>query len=169
MPSFEPHGEPVTSRRGFFWVGAEKVDGPFGTVVRAPMFVEWEAPPEVTRPYPIVLVHGGGGQGLDWMGTADGRPGWSRMLVDRGYAVYVVDRPCHGRSSYHPNVVGPMGAPFPFQAGSTRMSGDCAAQALRRSSVQVSRRVRPVRTSVIAPARTCEQGRADSLVGCESQ
>jgi pimeloyl-ACP methyl ester carboxylesterase len=117
VPSFEPFGEPVTSRRGFFWVGAERVDGPFGTVVRAPMYVEWEAPPEVTQPYPIVLIHGGGGQGLDWMGTHDGRPGWSRLLVQRGYAVYVVDRPCHGRSSYHPDVVGPMGAPFPFQAG----------------------------------------------------
>jgi pimeloyl-ACP methyl ester carboxylesterase len=117
VPSFEPYGEPVTSRRGFFWTGAEKVDGPFGTVVRAPMYVEWEAPPEVTQPYPIVLVHGGGGQGLDWKQTADGRPGWAPMLVARGYAVYVVDRPVHGRSSYHPDVVGPMGAPFPIQAG----------------------------------------------------
>ncbi len=117
MPSFEPTGEPVTARRGFFWVGAERVDGPWGTVVRAPMYVEWEAPPEVTQPYPIVLIHGGGGQGLDWKGTHDGRPGWSTLLLQRGYAVYVVDRPCHGRSSYHPDVVGPMGAPFPFQAG----------------------------------------------------
>ena len=117
MPSFEPTGEPVTSRRGFFWTGAEKVDGPFGTVVRGPMYVEWESPVEVTRPYPLVLIHGGGGQGLDWMQTYDGRPGWAPLLVQRGYTVFVVDRPCHGRSSYHPDVVGPMGAPFPIQAG----------------------------------------------------
>ena len=35
MPS--PHEEstnqPVTSRRGFFWTGAERVDGPWGTVI----------------------------------------------------------------------------------------------------------------------------------------
>jgi pimeloyl-ACP methyl ester carboxylesterase len=117
VPSFEPTGEPVTSRRGFFWVGAERVDGPWGTVVRAPMYVEWEAPADVTHPYPFVLIHGGGGQGLDWMRTFDGRPGWAPLLVQRGYTVFVVDRPCHGRSSYHPDVVGPMGAPFPFQAG----------------------------------------------------
>ena len=115
MPSAS--GQPVTSRRGFFWTGAERLDGPWGTVIRAPMYVEWEAPPEVTHPFPIVLIHGGGGQGLDWMGTHDGRPGWSTLLVQRGYEVYIVDRPGHGRSSFHPDVIGPMGAPFPLQAG----------------------------------------------------
>jgi pimeloyl-ACP methyl ester carboxylesterase len=109
--------EPVTSRRGFFWVGAERVSMPFGTVVRGPMFVYWEAPVEITRPHPIVLIHGGGGQGLDWMGTPDGRPGWLTYLVEEGWVVYVVDRPGHGRSSYHPDVMGPMGAPLPFEAG----------------------------------------------------
>ena len=39
------------------------------------------------------------------------------MLVQRGYKVYVVDRPGHGRSSFHPDVIAPMGAPFPFEAG----------------------------------------------------
>ena len=115
MPS--ANDQPVTSRSGFFWTGAERVDGPWGTVIRAPMYVEWEAPVEVTHPFPIVLIHGGGGQGLDWMGTHDGRPGWSTLLVQRGYEVYIVDRPGHGRSSFHPDVIGPMGAPFPLQAG----------------------------------------------------
>jgi pimeloyl-ACP methyl ester carboxylesterase len=109
--------DPVTARRGFFWTGVERLDGPWGTVVRAPMYVEWEEPEEVTRPFPLVLIHGGGGQGLDWMQTVDGRAGWSTLLVERGYKVYVVDRPGHGRSSFHPDVIGPMGAPFPFQAG----------------------------------------------------
>jgi pimeloyl-ACP methyl ester carboxylesterase len=115
MPSSSD--QPVASRRGFFWTGAERVDGPWGTVIRAPMYVEWEAPLEVTHPWPIVLIHGGGGQGLNWMGTPDGRPGWSTLLVQRGYEVYVVDRPGHGRSSFHPDVIGAMGPPFPLQAG----------------------------------------------------
>ena len=76
-----PSPDPVTSRRGFFWTGIERVESPFGTVVRGPMYVEWEEPVEVTQPYPIVLIHGGGGQGLDWMQTFDGRPGWAPLLV----------------------------------------------------------------------------------------
>jgi pimeloyl-ACP methyl ester carboxylesterase len=109
--------EPITSRRGFFWVGVEHVQTQYGTVVRGPMYVEWEAPVEVRHPHPIVLIHGGGGQGLDWMADARGGPGWAQMLVQEGYAVYIVDRPGHGRSSFHPDVIGAMGAPFPFEFG----------------------------------------------------
>jgi pimeloyl-ACP methyl ester carboxylesterase len=78
------------------------------------MFVQWEAPTTVRHPYPIVLVHGGGGQGLDYLGTPDGRPGWSTLLVEQGWVVYVVDRPGHGRSPYVPDALGPMGAPLPL-------------------------------------------------------
>ena len=109
------NAELVTSRRGFFWVGTERAQHDAGTVPRAPMFVAWEAPEHVTAPHPVVLVHGGGGQGTDWMGTPDGRPGWSTALVRGGHAVYVVDRPGHGRSPHHPDVLGPMGAPFSYE------------------------------------------------------
>jgi pimeloyl-ACP methyl ester carboxylesterase len=110
------HVEPVTSRRGQFWVGAERVDTEFGPVARGPMYVHWEAPVEVRHPYPIVLVHGGGGQGTDYLSTPDGRPGWATLLVQAGYEVYVVDRPGHGRSPLHPGVLGEMGPPFPYAA-----------------------------------------------------
>jgi pimeloyl-ACP methyl ester carboxylesterase len=113
--ALEPDGELVTSRRGFFWVGTERAQHPAGTVPRGPMFVAWEVPEHVTAPYPLVLVHGGGGQGTDWMGTPDGRPGWSTMLVRGGHVVYVVDRPGHGRSPHHPDVLGPMGPPFSYE------------------------------------------------------
>ncbi|MBP2365175.1 alpha/beta fold hydrolase [Pseudonocardia parietis] len=116
--------EPVTSRRGMFWIPGERVGTPEGTVPSGPMFVQWEAPVEVTRPYPIVLVHGGGGQGTDWMGTPDGRPGWTDLLVAAGYAVYVVDRVGHGRSPHHPDVLGPMGAPFTYETAQNLFVGD---------------------------------------------
>jgi pimeloyl-ACP methyl ester carboxylesterase len=102
-------GELVTSRRGFFWVGDDTVSLPQGAVPRGQMFVRWEAPETVTKPYPLVLVHGGGGQSLDWFGTPDGRPGWDTLLLQEGYAIYVVDRPGHGRSPFHPDALGPMG------------------------------------------------------------
>ena len=104
---------PVTSRRGHFWVGAEPESAT--GVARGPMFVYWEAPVEVTKPFPIVLIHGGGGQGLDYLGTPDGRPGWSTLLVEQGWIVYVVDRPGHGRSPYIPDALGPMGPALPLE------------------------------------------------------
>lgn len=100
---------------GFFWVGGERVAIDGGTALRGQMFVQWEAPEEVTKPFPVVLIHGGGGQGTDWLGTPDGRPGWATFLVQEGYAVYVVDRPGHGRSPYHPDVLGPPGGVFPLE------------------------------------------------------
>jgi pimeloyl-ACP methyl ester carboxylesterase len=117
MPA--PHvagGHEITVRRGQFWVPGERVRTEHGTVQRAPLFVHWEAPPGEARPRPLVLVHGGGGQGTDWTGTPDGRPGWATRFVEAGFAVYVVDRCGHGRSPYHPDVVAPMGAPFPYEA-----------------------------------------------------
>ena len=32
----------------------------------------------------------------------DGRPGWATFLAQEGYRVYIVDRPGHGRSPFHP-------------------------------------------------------------------
>lgn len=104
-----------TSRRGHFWIPGERVTGDQGTYQRGPMFVAWEAPEEVTQPYPVVLVHGGTLQGTEWLDTPDGRPGWAQRLVEAGYAVLVVDRPGHGRSPYHGDIIGPMGPPFSYE------------------------------------------------------
>jgi pimeloyl-ACP methyl ester carboxylesterase len=112
MTRHVPSGPITTSRRGSFWVGvSDRVDGPLGTVLRGPMYVEWEAPAS-SGPGPLgppwVLVHGGGGQGTDYLTTPDGRLGWSRLLVEQGHTVYVVDRPGYGRSPHHPDVLGPL-------------------------------------------------------------
>ncbi|WP_300643680.1 alpha/beta fold hydrolase [Nocardioides sp.] len=94
--------------RGSFWVTGDRVQSPAGSVLLAPMYVEWETPgAESDRP-PIVLVHGGGGQGTDYLSTPDGRPGWAPLLVEAGHPVYVVDRPGHGRSPHDPAVLGPL-------------------------------------------------------------
>jgi pimeloyl-ACP methyl ester carboxylesterase len=118
MSRHVPSGPITTSRRGSFWVGvSDRADGPLGTVLRGPMYVEWEAPAsESPSGPPWVLVHGGGGQGTDYLTTPDGRLGWSRLLVEQGHTVYVVDRPGHGRSPHHPDVLGPMGPQMGAQA-----------------------------------------------------
>ncbi len=63
------------------------------------MYVEFMIPEEQRYPYPVILVHGGGGQGTDWRSTVDGRDGWANYLVNAGFAVYILDRPGAGRSS----------------------------------------------------------------------
>ncbi|MBF0886886.1 alpha/beta hydrolase [Gluconobacter sphaericus] len=104
-------------RRGHFWIPGERVVQSGRTYQRAPMYVEWEAPEHVTRPYPIVLMHGGGFQGTEWFDTPDGRAGWAQRLVEAGYAVLVIDRPGHGRSPLHTDITGAMGPPFSYEGG----------------------------------------------------
>jgi hypothetical protein len=100
----------------YFWVGVTRARLARGTVVNGEqMYVEYWVPAQVRHPYPIVIVHGGGGQGLDWLGRPDGAPGWVSYLVQEGYKVYLVDRPGHGRSPLHPELHGA----FP-QRGSAR-------------------------------------------------
>lgn len=91
--------------RGSFWVTGESAPTPAGDVLYAPMYVEWERPESDVRT-PVVLVHGGGGQGTDFLVTPDGRAGWAPLLVQAGHPVYVVDRPGHGRSPYDVSVLG---------------------------------------------------------------
>ncbi|HEY6506817.1 MAG TPA: alpha/beta fold hydrolase, partial [Vicinamibacterales bacterium] len=91
----------------YMWVNVRRAETARGAFVGGQqMYVEYMIPAQVRHPFPVVLVHGGGGQGTDWMGTPDGRPGWFQYLVQEGYKVYVVDRPGHGRSPLHPDLHG---------------------------------------------------------------
>jgi len=73
------------------------------------MYVEHWTPADVKHPYPVVLVHGGTGQMLHYMGNGDGQAGWAHYYLQAGYRVYMVDRPGHGRAPYHPDALGPIG------------------------------------------------------------
>jgi pimeloyl-ACP methyl ester carboxylesterase len=97
------------SDQGYFWVGTEHKKMPYGTIVSGQMYVQYLVPAQMRHPYPVVLVHGGGGQMLHYMGSGDGRSGWAHYYVQEGYRVYLVDRPGHGRSPYHPDALGPIG------------------------------------------------------------
>src|SRR5215471_17796932 len=92
------------AEQGCFWVGVTYFQRDGRTVTDgSKLYVEYQKPEEQKQPYPVILIHGGGGQGTDWISTPDGRPGWRTLLVQRGYAVYIVDRPGYGRSPIRPD------------------------------------------------------------------
>ncbi len=109
----------------YFWFGVEHATLARGTVVNGmQMYVEHWIPAQVRHPYPVVLVHGGYGQGTDWMSTPDGRRGWASHLIEQGYKVYVVDRPGQGRNPYHPWVHGTLDAQAPtFERAASTIGG----------------------------------------------
>jgi pimeloyl-ACP methyl ester carboxylesterase len=96
--------------QGGFFVGIQRKPMPYGTIALGQMFVQYMIPAEKRHPYPVVLVHGGGGQGTHMMGIG-GRPGWVHYFVQSGYSAYWVDRPSYGRSPYHPDALGPSHLP----------------------------------------------------------
>ena len=91
---------------GYFYVGGRYV-GESGTqVMQGAMYVEVLRPRHIAHRYPLVLIHGAGQTGTNWLGTPDGRPGWAQYFLTRGYEVYIVDQPARGRSAWHPGVDG---------------------------------------------------------------
>ncbi|MFP6828054.1 MAG: alpha/beta hydrolase [Gammaproteobacteria bacterium] len=96
------------ARHGFFYAGGEYVGEPGKETMGGAMYVEVLVPKEILHPYPIVLLHGAGQTGVDWLQTPDGRPGWAYNFIDMGYVVYMQDFPARGRSQYVPGVDGDM-------------------------------------------------------------
>jgi len=96
--------------QGCFWVGVQRKQMSYGTIPLGQMYVQYMIPAERKYRYPVVMVHGGGGQGTHMMGLG-GRPGWVHYFVQAGYSVYWVDRPSYGRSPYHPDALGPSHMP----------------------------------------------------------
>ena len=59
----------------YFWLGVKRAELARGTVVNgSQMYVEYWIPAEVRHPYPMVIVHGGGGQGPCSSGALGERP-----------------------------------------------------------------------------------------------
>jgi pimeloyl-ACP methyl ester carboxylesterase len=96
---------------GFFWVGLEQKKVPYGVIPTGQMYVQYLIPAQVRHQTPVVLVHGGTGQMLHYMGNGDGMAGWAHFYAQAGYKVYLVDRPGHGRAVYHPDALGPITPP----------------------------------------------------------
>lgn len=88
----------------FLTTGRQTAEG--GTYPGVSAYVEWFIPANA-RDLSVTFVHGGGGQGSEFLRTPDGRPGWVHAFLRAGYPVYVLDRPGHGRASWNADVLGP--------------------------------------------------------------
>jgi pimeloyl-ACP methyl ester carboxylesterase len=91
-------GDITLSEHGYFFVGGHYVEVEGGNVMEGSMYVEHFKPAKVTRPFPVVMIHGGGQTGTNFTGTPDGRRGWTHDFLREGYEVYVTDQPGRARS-----------------------------------------------------------------------
>jgi pimeloyl-ACP methyl ester carboxylesterase len=96
------------ARKGFLYAGGKYWGEAGKEIMRGAMYTEVWVPKQVRQPNPIVIFHGNGQTGTDWLQTPDGRAGWAYYLVKQGYVLYMVDYPGRGRSAYVP-VPGPDG------------------------------------------------------------
>ncbi len=108
MPAGErSRGEPlVLAEQGYFFVGGSYTKTKDGQIMTEQMFVQYQVPQNRKHPYPVVMWHGGGQTGTNFLGTPDGRKGWAEYFLEQGYAVYVVDQPARARSGYFTEVYG---------------------------------------------------------------
>ncbi len=103
---------PVTiARQGYFFVNGKYESSKDGQIMVGQMFVQFQIPQAKKHKYPIVMIHGGGQTGTNFLGTPDGRPGWADYFLRQGYAVYVVDQPGRARSGYFTEAYGPTRKP----------------------------------------------------------
>jgi pimeloyl-ACP methyl ester carboxylesterase len=91
---------------GWFFAGGEYEAEGDGYMLRGAMYVERFVPAKQTRPYPVVMIHGGGQTGNNFTGTPDGRRGWAHDFLRAGYTVYVADQAARGRSGQSPSFYG---------------------------------------------------------------
>src|SRR3974377_1841151 len=99
------------AKQGYFFVGGKYTAVGDKQVLTGPAYVEYQVPKRHTQPYPLVIVPGAAQTATNFTGTADGREGWAQFFLRRGYAVYIVEQPGRGRSSYQPDTDGPQAFP----------------------------------------------------------
>ena len=97
---------PAIEKQGYFFSGGTYQPAKDGNVMVGQMFVQYQIPANRISPYPVVMIHGGGQSGTNFLGTPDERPGWADYFLKRGYAIYVIDAPARARSAGSSQVLG---------------------------------------------------------------
>jgi len=101
----------VLSKTGVFYAGGHYDQTHPDQHFVGQMYVEYQIPKKRTQAYPLVIVPGAAQTATNFNGTPDGREGWTQHFLRRGYAVYIVEQPGRGRSSYQPDTDGTQAYP----------------------------------------------------------
>jgi len=94
------------AREGYVYAGGKYSTVNGRQVISGQLYAEYQIPTQLLHPFPIVMVHGAGSSGANFMGTPDGREGWAQFFLRQAYAVYVIDQPGRGRAAYVSDVYG---------------------------------------------------------------
>lgn len=90
----EPYETPL-------WPGGPTVVyDPNGEFQAGQMYVQYTRIADPVLPYPVCMLHGGGGTGAIWESTQDGGPGWQYMFMQNGFNVNLSDAVERGRASW---------------------------------------------------------------------
>ncbi|KAF7331750.1 hypothetical protein MKEN_00054800 [Mycena kentingensis (nom. inval.)] len=111
LSSAATHTLGVLHRRSYFYVGQTYVPGGTSSFAANQMYVERLTPAVVSQPFPLLIFHGQGQTGTNFLNTPDGRLGWADYFLGKGYELYIIDQPSRGRSAWQPSVNGPL-VPF---------------------------------------------------------
>ncbi len=90
---------------GSFFVGGRYIRD--GRAMAGQAHVLYLTPKVRKHPTPLVFIPGAGQTITNFLSTPDGRPGWAKWFVERGWAVYLMDQPGRGASGYDRDNYGP--------------------------------------------------------------
>lgn len=75
--------------RSYFYAGGAFLESGGGNIAHGQIYVEHLIPLAVTKPFPLVFIHGNGMTGTNFLNTPDGRRGWADHFMSKGYEVVI--------------------------------------------------------------------------------
>ncbi|KAG7096626.1 hypothetical protein E1B28_004043 [Marasmius oreades] len=94
-------------RRNYFYIGENYVSTVNESFISAhQIYVENLVPAKVTQALPILIIHGRGMTGTNFLNTPDGRTGWADFFLGEGFELYLIDQPSRGRSPWQNGIDG---------------------------------------------------------------
>jgi pimeloyl-ACP methyl ester carboxylesterase len=116
-PGAETRAASNSTETGIANVGSLFVGGHYSddrSVMVGQSHVFYLLPARRTHRTPLIFIPGMGQTITNFLSTPDGRDGWAKFFVDRGWAVYLMDQPGRGASGYNREAYGPASRQSPL-------------------------------------------------------